>query len=148
MKKEELIILNEVEYTAELNRDSFLKIDEYCNFQETNKIVNKQFYEYKDEIKEDEDPFKNTISDEKIDEIVEEKEKALNKIICRAFWIWLYPNHKLGIKQIEEILSPYFDDDEKFNYLVEQYEKLLKESVEVKQQHDEQRKNLKAQANK
>ena len=31
MKKEEIIELNGIEYTLQLNRDSFLKIDQYCD---------------------------------------------------------------------------------------------------------------------
>ena len=83
-----------------------------------------------------------------MDKFVEEKDNTLKKMITRAFWIWLYPNHKLNINQVEEILKSEFNDDDKYDKLVEKYSEFLNECVEIKAQYEEERKNLKAQANK
>lgn len=148
MKRNEIIELNGQEYTLELNRDSFLKIDQYCNFDKSNQIINKGVYEYIDEIKDDEDPFAEVVTDEELDKAIEEKEKVLEKLITRAFWIWLYPNHKLNIKQVEEILKPYFENSDKYNQLAEDYAKYLSKCVEIKESYEKERKNLKAQVDK
>lgn len=148
MKKNEIITLDGKEYTLELNRDSFLKIDQYTNFQKSVGVIKENLYEYKEEIDENEDPFADVITDEEMDKIVEEKDNTLKKMITRAFWIWLYPNHKLNINQVEEILKSEFNDDDKYDKLVEKYSELLNECVEIKTQYEEERKNLKAQANK
>ena len=148
MKKNEIITLDGKEYTLELNRDSFLKIDQYTNFQKSVGVIKENLYEYKEEIDENEDPFADVITDEKMDKFVEEKDNTLKKMITRAFWIWLYPNHKLNINQVEEILKSEFNDDDKYDKLVEKYSEFLNECVEIKAQYEEERKNLKAQANK
>ena len=148
MKKNEIITLDGKEYTLELNRDSFLKIDQYTNLKKSVGAIKEDLYEYKEEIDENENPFADVISDEEMDKFVEEKDTTLKKMITRAFWIWLYPNHKLNINQVEEILKSEFDNDEKYNKLAEKYSELLNECVEIKTQYEEERKNLKAQANK
>lgn len=148
MKRNEIVEIDGKEYTLELNRDSFLKIDQYTNIQKSNEIINKDLYEYIDEIDDNVDPFANTISDEELDIAIEEKESTLKKMITRAFWIWLYPNHKLSISQVSEMLEKEFNDDAKFNKLAEMYADLLNKCVEIKTSYEEQRKNLKAQANK
>ena len=148
MKRNEIIELNGKEYTLELNRDSFLKIDQYTNFQKSNETINRNLYEYIDEIKDDEDPFANTISDEELDNAIEEKENTLKRMIVRAFWIWLYPNHKLKVSEVEELLNEKFKDDEEYEKLALLYSKLLNECVEMKESYEKERKNLKAQANK
>lgn len=148
MKKNEIITLDGKEYTLELNRDSFLKIDQYTNFKKSVGVIEEDLYEYKEEIDENENPFADVISDEEMDKFVEEKDTTLKKMITRAFWIWLYPNHKLNINQVEEILKSEFDDDEKYNKLAKKYSELLNECVDIKTQYEEERKNLKAQANK
>ena len=148
MKKNEIITLDGKEYTLELNRDSFLKIDQYTNFKKSVGVIEEDLYEYKEEIDENEDPFADVITDEEMDKFVEEKDNTLKKMITRAFWIWLYPNHKLNINQVEELLSDEFNDDEKFDKLVEKYSNYLDECVAIKMQYEEERKNLRAQANK
>lgn len=148
MKRNEIIELNGTEYTLELNRDSFLKIDQYTNFQKSSEIINKGLYDYKEDISEDENPFADIVSDEDIDNFVEEKETTLKKMIIRAFWIWLYPNHKLNIYQVEELLEKEFKDSKKFDKITEKYSDFLNKCVEIKAQHEEERKNLKAQVNK
>ena len=49
MKKNEIIELNGVEYTVELNRDSFVQIDRACNISKSMEIIGKNFYKYIDE---------------------------------------------------------------------------------------------------
>lgn len=148
MKKNEIIELNGVEYTLELNRDSFLKIDQYSNIQKSMETIQKDLYEHIEEIDDDTDPFADEISDEAIEEAVNEKLNTLYKIIERAYWIWLYPNHKLSISQVKEILKPYFDEEKKFQWISEKYGEYLQKCVEIRNEYQEQSKNLKAQANK
>ena len=107
MKKNEIIELNGVEYTLELNRDSFLQIDKICNVQKSMEIINKGLYEYQEEIDDNYNPFENLISEEDLEKEVILKEQTLYKIVERAFFIWLYPNHKLTISQVKEIIKPY-----------------------------------------
>ena len=110
MKKNEIIELNGVEYTLELNRDSFLKIDQYSNVKKSMQIIQKDLYEYIDEVDDNTDPFATEIDYEKVEEDAQNKLDTLYKIIERAYWIWLYPEHKLNITQIKEILKPYFEE--------------------------------------
>lgn len=148
MKRNEIILLNGEEYTLELNRDSFLKLDQYTNFQKSNETINKNLYEYVDEIEDNEDPFANTITDEELDKAIEEKENTLKRMVVRAFWIWLYPNHKLKLSEVERLLKDKFEDSEKYEELVNLYSRLLKDCVEIKENYENERKNLKAQTNK
>lgn len=148
MKRNEIIELNGVEYTLELNRDSFLKIDQYSNIRKSMNIVRKDLYEHIDEIDENTDPFAEVISDEDIEKALNEKMETLHKILERAFWIWLYPNHKLNINQVKEILLPYFEDERKLEFISEKYGEYLQACVEIKNEYLEQQKNLKALANK
>ena len=69
-------------------------------------------------------------------------------VVERAFLIWLEPNHHLNISEVREILAPYFDDDEKYGWLVEKYGAYLQECREVRESYLEERKNLKALADK
>jgi hypothetical protein len=66
--------------------------------------------------------------------------------MSRAFWIWLYPQEKLSISQVEEILSPYYEDEEKAQELTKIYMDLTEKSVDIRQKYLEERKNLKALA--
>ena len=103
MKKNEIIELNGFEYTLELNRDSFLKIDQYSNLQKSMEVINKDLYEYIDEIDDNTDPFANELSNELLESEANKKIETLHKVIERAFWIWLYPEQKLSISQVKEI---------------------------------------------
>lgn len=147
MKKNEIIELNGVEYTLELNRDSFLQIDKICNVQKSMEIIQKGLYEYVDEIDDDYNPLENAVTDEEIEKEVKLKEDTLNKIVVRSFFIWMYPNHKLTISQVKEILKPYLDDEKKAEWLGEKLGQYLQECVEIRQEYNKERKNLKAQAN-
>lgn len=149
MKRNEIIELNGVEYTVELNRDSFIQIDKICNITKSMQILNRGLYEYIDEEELDDNynPFENATTDEDIEKEVELKEKTLKKITTRAFFIWLYPNHKLTLSQVSEILKPYIEDEKKAEWLGNKLGEFLNKSVEVRQEYNEQQKNLKSLAN-
>jgi hypothetical protein len=150
MKKNEIIELNGVEYTLELNRDSFLQIDQLCNIQKSMDIIQRGLYKYMDDEELSDDFDLNTLSvdENAIKEEVELKEKTLYKIIERAFLIWLAPNHHLKPSEVKELLKPYFEDEEKEKWLGEQYGKYLQECIEIRESYNEEQKNLKALANK
>lgn len=147
MKKNEIIELNGVEYTLELNRDSFLQIDKICNIKKSMDILKKDLYEYVDEIDDNYNPFANPVNEKDLDEKVEEKNKVLHKIVERSFFIWMYPNHKLTITQVSEILKPYLDDEAKAEWIGEKLGQYLQECVEIRQEYNQEQKNLKALAN-
>ena len=148
MKKNEIIELNGVEYTLELNRDSFLQIDKICNVQKSMEIINKGLYEYQEEIDDDYNPFENLISEEDLEKEVILKEQTLYKIVERAFFIWLYPNHKLTISQVKEIIRPYLEDEKKAQFIGERLGYYLQECISMREAYNQERKNLKAQINK
>lgn len=148
MKRNEIIELNGVEYTLELNRDSFLQIDKICNVKKSMEIINRGLYEYKEDIDDNYNPFEDSISDEDIEKEVNLKEETLYKIVERAFFIWLYPNHKLTISQVKEIIKPYLDDEEKAKFIGEKLGYYLQECVNIREEYNQQRKNFKAQVNK
>ena len=148
MKRNEIIELNGKEYTLELNRDSFLQIDKICNIEKSMAIINKSPYEYVEEIDDNYNPFEDAIDDEEFEKTIEDKETTLRKLVERAFFIWLYPNHKLTISQVKEIVAPYLEgDDEKANFIGERLGYYLQECVSMREAYNEERKNLKAQAN-
>ena len=66
--------------------------------------------------------------------------------MTRAFWIWLYPQEKLSISQVEEILNPYYESEQKAQELSDIYMDLTKKSIDIRQKYLEERKNLKALA--
>lgn len=150
MKKNEIIELNGVEYTLELNRDSFLQIDQLCNIEKSMDIIQRGLYKYMDdeELNDDFDINSLSINDEALKEEIELKEKTLHKIFERAFLVWLTPNHHLKPSEVKEILKPYFEDEKKAKWLGEQYGKYIQECIEVRENYNEQQKNLKALANK
>ena len=148
MKRNEIIELNGVEYTLELNRESFIQIDKICNVDKTMQTVKKGLYEYVDEIDDNYNPFENSIDEDKLEQEIEEKEQALYKLVERAFFIWLYPNHKLTISQVKEIIKPYFEDEKKSEWIGEKTGEYLQKCVEIREQYNQERKNLKALANK
>lgn len=148
MKKNEILELNGVEYTLELNRESYLKIDQYGNIGGSMQIIQENVYEHIDKIEDGINPFEDGVDEEYIEQKAEEKLNTLQKLLQRAFWIWLYPNHKLDISKVQELLEPYFEDDEKFDYLCGKYADCLNKSVEIRLEDMNERKNLKAQINK
>lgn len=145
MKRNEIIELNGKEYTLELNRDSFLKIDKICNVNESIKLLQENLYTYIDEIDDDFNPDTITFDEEAISEKVKKKTETLKKITERAFFIWLYPNHKLTISQVKELIDPYLQDEKKAEWLGEKLGQYLQECVEIRDEYNQERKNLKAQ---
>lgn len=148
MKRNEIIELNGEEYTLELNRESAVKIEQRTNMQNSIKKLYEGSVDYIDEIDEEENPFSEEINFDEIIEKAEEKEKIMQKIICVAFYIWLYPNHKLKYNEVVELLKPYFEDEDKLEYISEKYGEYMKLSSEISGKYIEERKNLKAQTNK
>lgn len=148
MKKNEIIELNGVEYTLELNRESFIQIDKICNVQKSMEIIKRGLYEYVEEIDDNYNPFENNVSEEEIEKEIKTKEDTLYKIVERAFFIWLYPNHKLPISKVKEIIKPYLEDEEKALWIGEKLGQYLQECVEIRESYNKERKNLVAQANK
>lgn len=152
MKKNEIIELNGQEYTLELNRESFVAIDKVCNVDKTFALVRSGVYRYIDEqeLAEDYDPFANLPTDEEIEKQISEKEKAMNKLIERAFFVWLYPTYKYNINQVKEILKPYLEtNDEKKSFFIGQKTgELLNKCIEIRDNYNQERKNLIAQINK
>ena len=148
MKRNEIIELNGVEYTLELNRESFLQIDKICNVQKSMEIIQRGLYDYVEEIDDNYNPFEDITTDEDIEKEVQLKEDTLYKIVERSFFIWLYPNHKLTISQVKEIVKPYLLDEDKALWIGEKLGEYLQKCVEIREEYNQERKNLKALANK
>ncbi len=148
MKKNEIIELDGKEYTLELNRDSFLQIDKICNIQKSMEIIQRGLYDYVEEIDDNYNPLEDFVTDEDLEKEVSLKEETLKKIVERSFFIWLYPNHKLSISQVKELVDPYLEDEEKTEFIASKLGHYLEECVSMRQEYNEERKNLKAQVNK
>lgn len=150
MKKNEIIELNGKEYTLELNRDSYLQIDKICNIGKSLEVINRGLYSYVEEIDDNYNPFENMadLSEESLEKEVKEKEKRLFNLVERSLFIWLYPNHKLTISQVKEIVKPYLEDEEKAQWIGKKVGELLQKCIEVRESYIEEQKNLKALANK
>ena len=148
MKLNEVIELNGKEYTVELNRESLVRIEQYTNIEKTSKKFKESSLKDKSEIElsDDENPFADTIDEEKLEKEAKEKEELIKKSVSRAFWIWLYPVEKLSISEVNEILEPYFEDEEKGEYIAEKYQYFYIKSSEIRQEYLNEAKNLKAQA--
>ena len=150
MKRNEIIELNGVEYTLELNRESFVQIDKICNVKKSMEIIYRGFYDYIDEKELDDNynPFENITTDEDIEKEIKLKETTLNKLVERAFFVWLYPNHKLTPSKVKEIVKPYLEDENKSQWIGEKVGQYLQMCVEIRQEYVKEQKNLKAQINK
>ena len=112
--------------------------------------MNKKPYEYMDDVEIDDDFDFNslTINDEELENDIKVKKETFNKVIERAFYIWLYPNHQLKMSEVKEILKPYLSNDEKSVWISEKYGKFLQECIQIRGEYNEEQKNLKAQINK
>ena len=150
MKKNEIIELNGKEYTLELNRNTFLQIDRLCNVEKSMQIINKKTFSYIEDIDDNFNPLEelNDVTEEDFEKDLLEKEKVLHKLIERSMYLWLYPNHKLAISEVQEILKPYFEDSEKIEWLGEKVGEYLQECIEIRETYLEEQKNLQALANK
>lgn len=150
MKKNEIIELNGKEYTLELNRDTFIQIDRLCNVEKSMQIINKKPYEYIEEIDDNFNPLEalKDVSDEEFEKNLLEKEETLHRLIERSMYLWLYPNHKLTITEVKELLKPYFEDEKQSEWLGEKVGQYLQECVELRETYVKEQKNLQALANK
>jgi tRNA uridine 5-carbamoylmethylation protein Kti12 len=131
MKRTKEISLNGVDYTLELNRESFIQIDKICNLKKLMSEISKDPYEYVDEIDDDYNPLESTPTIEEIQKQTEEKIVDTKKLYERGFFVWLYPNHKLKISEVQEILKPYFEDSEKFTELDKIFNECLEQCISV-----------------
>lgn len=148
MKRNEILELNGVEYTLELNRDSALAIEKRVNLKEVEKIINtEREIEYIDEIPLDEDPFADNEL-EKLEEDANNKINALKKAVQVAFYIWLYPEHKMNINQVKELLEPEFEDDKKMKDLFMIFKDCMEKCSNITSEYRNNSKNLKALNNK
>ena len=149
MKLNEIIELNGKEYTVELNRESIVKIEQYVKIQDTVEKITEPIFEDKSEmeIADDENPFAESINEDEVEKINEEREQALKKMYTRAFWIWLYPVEKLSYNSVKELIEPYMKDEKKAEYLAKKYEDFTVKSADIRKKYIEERKNLKALAN-
>jgi len=101
-----------------------------------------------DDIDDNYNPLEDSISEETLEEEVKLKEETLKKIVVRSFFIWLYPNHKLTISQVKDLIEPYLEDETKAEFIATKLGQYLEECVAMRQEYNDERKNLKAQANK
>ena len=125
-----------------------MKIEQYTNLQKSLVEIRKDVIDHIEEIKENENPFAEEIDIDEMQKKAEEKLNILHRIIERAFWIWLYPKHKLNINEVKEIIAPYYEDDSKMEYISELYNDLLNKSYTISNKYYEEQKNLKALASK
>lgn len=148
MKKHEKVVFNEVEYTVELNRKSFLAIDKVAKLQETTEDISKDLYTYKDTIEKGDNPFDDLEDIDVILENAEKKQKQMKELMTKAFWVWLYPEHKLNIDEVEIIVENQFKDEnkDKIEYISEKYGEFLQKSVEFQSEYLERQKKLKTLA--
>lgn len=132
MKRTKEISLNNKDYVLELNRDSFIQIDRICNIRKLYAEIEKEPYDYIDDIPDDFNPLENCPTADEVRQNEEEKTKSLRKIIERAYYVWLYPNHKLKLSEVQEILNEYFENDKKFNTLYNQFQEIMEDCVKIK----------------
>ena len=87
MKKNEIIELNGVEYTLELNRDSFIQIDKICNIDKSFEIIYRRLYDYIEDIDDNYNPLEHAITDEELQKEIELKDETLSKLVSRCLFI-------------------------------------------------------------
>ena len=148
MKKNEIIELNGVEYTLELNRDSFIQIDKICNIDKSFEIIYRKLYDYIEDIDDNYNPLEHAITDEELQKEIELKEETLSKLVSRCLFIWLYPNYKLPISKVQEMVKPYLEDEEKAQMIGNKIGQCLKECIDIREEYNQEQKNLKALASK
>ena len=148
MKKNEIIELNGVEYTLELNRDSFIQIDKICNIDKSFEIIYRKLYDYIEDIDDNYNPLENAITDEELQKEIELKEETLSKLVSRCLFIWLYPNYKLPISKVQEMVKPYLEDEEKAQMIGNKIGQCLKECIDIREEYNQEQQNLKALASK
>ena len=136
MKKNEIIELNGVEYTLELNRDSFIQIDKICNIDKSFEIIYRKLYDYIEDIDDNYNPLENAITDEELQKEIELKEETLSKLVSRCLFIWLYPNYKLPISKVQEMVKPYLEDEEKAQMIGNKIGQYLRECIDIREEYN------------
>lgn len=150
LTKEELIELNGKEYTVTLNRETFIKIDQLVNVDECTSLLNSgmSLYSRIENPDDDYDPYAESIDFDMLDERAEQYSKKIENFFVYGFHVLLYPKHHFKISEVREMLKLYLDDEKKGEILGKKYGELLAKCILMKLEYDEERKNLKAQANK
>lgn len=150
LTKEEIIELNGKDYTVVLNRETFVKIDQLVGIDECMTLLRNgmSLYERVDNPEDDYDPYAEHVDFDMLDDKIEQYSKKLENFFVYGFHVLLYPKHHLKISEVRELLNSYLDDDKKAEELGKLYGMLLGKCIEIKAEYDEERKNLKAQANK
>jgi len=148
MKKNEIIELNGVEYNLERNRDSFIQIDKICNIDKSFEIIYRRLYDYIEDIDDNYKPLEHAITDEELQKEIELKNETLSKLVSRCLFIWLYPNYKLPISKVQEMVKPYLEDEEKAQMIGNKIGQYLRECIDIREEYNQEQKNLKALASK
>lgn len=148
MKRNEIIELNGVEYTLELNRESYLAIDKVCDINKCMNILYRNIYDTIDNIPDNYDPYANLPSEEDIDKEIELKLNTLKTLSERTLFVCLYPNHKLSLNEVKELIKPCLEDEEKKKWLAGQIGNYIRICIEIRDAYNEERKNLQALTNK
>ena len=147
MEKIETIELNGKEYELVLNRESFVRIDRVCDINKTMYLGSKPAYDVLEEIPDDYNPMED-ISMDKVFETETNRLNALKKMIKMTFFVLLYPKNQFKISEVDEIIEPYFENEEKINEISTKVGDLLRLCTELKDEavKEFESKNLKAQA--
>ena len=125
-----IIEIDGKEYSLFLNRKGIVAYEKYC--QDEAKKIQEFQSKYKDvvnvandiegvEIKEDENPFENL---EGLDDI-EEDANVIKKMYIKLYWIMLYTNHQLSLKNVEELFEKAIEE-----YGIEQLYELGNQMIE------------------
>lgn len=149
MEKTQIITLNGKEYEIVLNRDSFARIDRVCDINSTMYMGTKPSYETLTEISDDYNPLED-INMDKIFETETKRLENLKKLIKMAFFILLYPKNQFKPSEVNEIINPYFETNEKIEEISTMTGELLQQCIELKDEavKEFEEKNLKAQTKK
>ena len=149
MEKTEIVELNGKKYELVLNRESFVRIDRICNINETMKMGSKPSYELLDNITDDYNPMEDITMDS-VFETEMNRLNALKKMIKMTFFVLLYPKNQLKISEVDELIEPYFESNEKIEEISTKVGELLQQCTELKDDavREFEEKNFKAQAKK
>lgn len=149
MEKIEIVELNGKNYELVLNRESFVRIDRICNINETMRMGSKPSYELLDNIADDYNPMEDITMDT-VFETEMNRLNALKKMIKMTFFVLLYPKNQLKISEVDELIEPYFENNEKIEKISTKVGELLQQCTELKDDavREFEEKNFKAQAKK
>ena len=149
MEKIEIVELNGKEYELVLNRESFVRIDRICDINKTMYLGSKPTYDVLEEVSDDYNPMED-IDMDKVFKTETDRLNALKKLIKMTFFVLLYPKNQLKISEVEEMVEPYFDTENKIQEISTKVGELLQKCTELKDEavKEFEEKNLKALAKK